>query len=53
MDPTRPPSELVVAYSLREALPEFLEEGARDDALRKILGTYSTIDEPAAVRRTG
>jgi len=53
MDPTRPPSELVVAYSLRETLPEFLEEGARDDALRKILATYSGSEEPAAVRRAG
>jgi hypothetical protein len=53
MDPTRPPSELVVAYSLRAALPEFLEEGAREDALRKILATYSASDEPAAVRRAG
>ena len=52
-DPTRPPSELVVAYSLRETLPEFIEEGARDAALRKILDTYSVIDEPPAVRRAG
>src|SRR5438093_217799 len=37
MDPTRPPSELVVAYSLREALPEFLEEGPKEHALRNIL----------------
>jgi len=51
MDPSRPPSELVVAYALRDAIPEFLEEGARDHALRKILGTYSAIDEPVAVRR--
>ena len=53
MDPSRPPSELVVAYALRDAIPEFLEEGAKDHALRKILGTYSAIDEPAAVRRAG
>jgi hypothetical protein len=53
MDPTRPPSELVVAYSLRDTLPEFLEEGARDDALRKILATYSASDTPAAVRKVG
>ena len=53
MDPTRPPSELVVAYSLRDTLPEFLVEGADDTALRKILATYSTSDEPAAARRAG
>lgn len=53
MDPTRPPSELVVAYSLREALPDFLEEGGGDNTLRNILETYTAIDEPAAVRRAG
>lgn len=51
MDPTRPPSELVVAYSLREALPGSLAEGAEDGAVRKLLATYSTIDEPSSVRR--
>jgi len=53
MDPTRPPSELVVAYALRDTLPEFLAEGTGDDALRIILATYSVSDEPAAARRAG
>jgi hypothetical protein len=53
MDPTRPPSELVVAYSLRETLPEFLDVGADDDALRKLLATYSASGEPATERRAG
>ena len=53
MDPTRPPSELVVAYSLRETLPDFLQDGGGDAAMRNILATYATSDKPAAMRKTG
>ena len=37
MDPKRPPSELVTAHTLRERLPEFLHQLARDPETRKIL----------------
>ncbi len=37
MDPTRPPSELVVAYALRDSLPEFLTTGPTDPTLAKFL----------------
>lgn len=53
MDPTRPPSELVVTYSLRETLPELHTEGETDDTLRNILATYADSDQPAATRKAG
>jgi len=37
MDPTRPPSELVVAYALRDSLPDFLADGPTDPTLAKFL----------------
>ena len=37
MDATRPPSELVVAYALRDSLPEFLTTGLSDPTLAKFL----------------
>jgi hypothetical protein len=53
MDPTRPPSELVVAYSLRDTLSDFLEDDGQEAVLRKILATYATPDAPAARRMAG
>ena len=53
MDPTRPPSELVVAYTLRDSLPDFLQDEGMDRAMRKILATYSTSMKPAEMRRAG
>jgi len=37
MDAARPPSELVVAYALRDSLPEFLAVGPCDPTLAKFL----------------
>jgi hypothetical protein len=37
MYPDRPPSELVVAHSLRDSLPDFLLAGPRDPTLAKFL----------------
>jgi len=37
MHPDRPPSELVVAYALRDSLPEFLAAGHSDPILAKFL----------------
>jgi len=37
MHPDRPPSELVVAYTLRDTLPEFLAAGPSDPTLAKFL----------------
>jgi hypothetical protein len=37
MDATRPPSELVVAYALRDTLSEFLDAGPADPTLAKFL----------------
>jgi hypothetical protein len=53
MDPTRPPSELVVAYALRDALSDFLEDDGQDTELRKILASYATADTPAVIRKAG
>ncbi len=40
MDPTKPPSELVTAYALRDRLPEFLDELAREPNTKKFLRTF-------------
>jgi hypothetical protein len=40
MKPDQPPSELVVAYALRDQLPEFLEAPAGDEELRKLILRY-------------
>lgn len=37
MDPTRPPSELVVAHALRTSLSDFLAAGSQDPVLMKFL----------------
>jgi hypothetical protein len=37
MDPTRPPSELVTAHALRDWIPEFLDDTARDANMAKLL----------------
>jgi hypothetical protein len=53
MDPSRPPSELVVAYALRESLPEFLADGGGEPELRKIAAAYRTSADPAESRKAG
>ena len=40
MDPTRPPSELVTAYALRDQLPEFLDELAQEPNTKKFLRIF-------------
>jgi hypothetical protein len=40
MDPTRPPSELVTAYALRDQLPEFLDELAQEPNMKKFLRIF-------------
>jgi hypothetical protein len=53
MDPSRPPSELVVASSLRDSLPEFLHGGGGDEQLRKLVDRYSRYKDVRATRRAG
>jgi hypothetical protein len=53
MDPSRPPSELVVASSLRDSLPEFLEEGAGEKQLCKLIERYTRSDATRVTRRAG
>jgi len=53
MDPTRPPSELVVAYALRDSMPEFLEDGGGDAELRKFVKRYRIKEDPARLRLAG
>jgi len=53
MDPSRPPSELVVASSLREELPEFLERGGHHEQLRKLVAAYRRSDEATPIRKAG
>jgi hypothetical protein len=45
IDPSRPPSELVVASSLRDTLPKFLEDGAGEEELRKFTADYRRPDD--------
>lgn len=47
MDPSRPPSELVVAHALRHDLPEFLADPAGDVNLEKLFRQYSRELDPA------
>ena len=53
MDPSRPPSELVVASSLRDSLPEFLEDGAGEEQLRILVARYRRSDDTRVMRRAG
>ena len=53
MDPSQPPSELVVASSLRETLPEFLDGDAGEEQLRKLVALYRRSDTAGAMRRAG
>ena len=53
MDPSHPPSELVVASSLRETLPEFLDGDAGEEQLRKLVALYRRSDAAGAMRRAG
>lgn len=55
MNPDCPPSELVVAYALRDSLPEFLAVGPRDPILakflwQKVLARSATDDRPRQPR---
>jgi hypothetical protein len=45
MDPSRPPSELVVASSLRDTLPQFLDGGTGEEELRKFTADYMRPDD--------
>jgi hypothetical protein len=51
MDPTKPPSELVTAYALRDRLPEFLDELARESNTNKLLGIFRCPRNRARMRR--
>ncbi len=53
MDPSRPPSELVVANGLRDALPEFLDGGGGDEHLRELVERYRNSADVRAARRAG
>lgn len=45
MDPTRPPSELVVSHALRDGLPQFLDTALGDRTAQKILARYRWSEE--------
>jgi hypothetical protein len=47
------PSELVVASSLRDSFPEFLEEGAGEKQLCKLIERYRRSDATKVTRRAG
>ncbi len=51
MDPAKPPSELVAAYALRDRLPEFLDELARDRKMKKFLGRFRRPKNRARLNR--
>lgn len=51
MDPTRPPSELVTAYALRDRVPEFLDELAREPNTKKFLRLFRRPKNHAKMRR--
>ena len=53
MDPSRPPSELVVVHSLREGLGEYLDAGGGDEELRKFFRHYRRSDTVEQIRRAG
>jgi hypothetical protein len=51
MDPSRPPSELVTAYALRDRLPEFLDELAWEPNTKKFLRLFRRPRNRAKMRR--
>jgi hypothetical protein len=51
MDPTKPPSELVTAYALRDRLPDFLDELAREPNTKKFLRAFRRPRNRARMRR--
>ncbi len=51
MDPSRPPSELVTAYTLRDQLPEFLDELAQDTNMKKFLRHFRRPKKRETIRR--
>ena len=51
MDPTKPPSELVTAYALRDPLPEFLDELGREPNTKKFLRVFRRPGNRARMRR--
>jgi hypothetical protein len=51
MDPTKPPSELVTAYALRDRLPEFLDELAREPNTKKFLRLFRRPRNRVKMRR--
>jgi hypothetical protein len=53
MDPARPPSELVVMYSLRDSLPEFLDGGGEDEELRIFWRDYRPSDTARDLKMAG
>lgn len=53
MDPSRPPSELVVASCLRDTLDEFLDGDAGEQQLRIFVARYRRSDDAGATRRAG
>ncbi len=53
MDPSRPPSELVVASGLRDALPQFLDGGSGDEQLRTFVERYGDSGDVRATQRAG
>ena len=46
MNEAMPPSELVVAYTLRSGLPAFFAVAAKFPGLEKIIETYRRHDAP-------
>ena len=53
MDPAPPPSELVVAYSLRDAMREFLAGGGGDADLEKLIADYGVNGNAGELRIAG
>src|SRR3989338_2473466 len=53
MDPSRPPSELVVAYSLRDTVLEFLDDPCGDQQLGNFAAAYRRSDNSRLLRRAG
>lgn len=51
MDPSRPPSELVVAYSLRDTVLEFLDDPCGDQQLGNFAAAYRRSDNSRLLRR--
>jgi hypothetical protein len=53
MNPARPPSELVVAGSLRDTLAEFLDGGTGEEELRKFVARYRRSERTRTWLRAG